>query len=115
MRDPDQVCKEMMMDFSKHRLNDWKWRDMYQLQLGDEAFDKYFSLVWNALGRLRENEYYDIAKQVKVENRDLFIKICCQYILTHKEYEFSNDYTKIIRRECFTITAKNGLQKKSNF
>ena len=104
----------MTMDFSKHRLIDWRWHDIYRLQLGDKAFDEYFSMVWNALERLKENEYYDIARQVRVENRDLFIKICCQYILTHKEYEFSNDYIKIIRRECFTITAKGGLQKKSS-
>lgn len=102
------------MNFSEHRLINWSWQELYRIQLGESAYNEYFNYVWMALDRLQVNEFYDIAKQVRVENRDLFIKICCQYILTHKEYEFSDDYTKIIRRECFTITAKGGLQKKSN-
>lgn len=101
------------MDFSENRLTGWEWRDIYRKQLGDEAYERYFSKVWTALGRLRVNEYYDVSLQVSAENRDLFIKICCQYVLTHKDYEFSNDYTKIIRRECFTIPAA-GRQKKKN-
>lgn len=101
------------MDFTNHRLTSWEWRDVYRLQLGDEAYNNYFFLVWKSLDQLRVNEYYDIARQVKEENRDLFIKICCQYVLTHNAYEFSNDYTKIIRRECFTIPAA-GRQKKKN-
>lgn len=101
------------MDFTNHRLTGWEWRDVYRAQMGGKAYDSYFLLVWRALDRLLVNEYYDIAQQVKAENRDLFIKICCQYVLTHNAYEFSNDYTKIIRRECFTIPAA-GRQKKKN-
>lgn len=101
------------MDFSEHRLTDWIWRDIYRAKLGDEVYDAFFEDLWLKLDQLRVNEYYDVARQVKPENRDLFIKICCQYILTHKDYEFSNDYTKIIRRECFIIT-NAGLRKKKS-
>ena len=91
------------MNFSEHRLTDWTWQELYRAQLGEDTYNDY---------RLQENEYYDIAKQVKTENRDLFIKICCQYVLTHKEYELSNDYTKIIRRQCFILTENTGQRQK---
>ena len=101
------------MDFSEHRLKDWAWRDEYRAKMGAEAYDAFFESLWIRLDQLRVNEYYDIAWQVKPCNRDLFIKICCQYILTHNDFEFSNDYTKIIRRECFIITSV-GLRKKKS-
>ena len=88
------------MNFSEHRLTDWAWQELYRAQLGENTYNEYFNSVWMALDRLQENEYYDIAKQVKTENRDLFIKICCQYVMTHKEYEFSSDYTKITLIKC---------------
>ena len=100
------------MNFSEHRLTDWTWQELYRAQLGEDTYNDYFNSVWMALDRLQENEYYDIAKQVKTENRDLFIKICCQYVLTHKEYELSNDYTKIIRRQCFILTENTGQRQK---
>lgn len=101
------------MDFSEHRLNDWNWQKEYREKIGESAYNAFFESLWLSLGQLQVNEYYDIARQVKPENRDLFIKICCQYVLTHKDYEFSNDYTKIIRRECFIIT-NAGLRKKKS-
>ena len=101
------------MNFSEHRLTDWTWQELYRAQLGEDTYNDYFNSVWMALDRLQENEYYDIAKQVKTENRDLFIKICCQYVMTHKEYEFSSDYTKIIRRECFILTENTGQRQKN--
>ncbi len=86
------------MDLSHHQLTDWKWREEYRSQMGSEAYDKYFKSVWLALDQLDVNEYYDIIRYVRPENHDLFIKICCQYIITHRSYEFSNDFTKIIRK-----------------
>ncbi|MEG0796913.1 MAG: hypothetical protein RR397_10490 [Odoribacter sp.] len=103
-----------MDNFIQYRLNDWRWVDIYKQQLGREAFDMYQDRVCRALLGLRENEYYDIAKQVKVANRDLFIKTCCQFILTHNDYEFSNDYTKIIHRECLIFTKDTGRLTKKN-
>ena len=100
------------MNFSELRLTDWTWQELYRAQLGEDTYNDYFTSVWMALDRLQENEYYDIAKQVKTENRDLFIKICCQYVLTHKEYELSNDYTKIISRQCFILTENTGQRQK---
>lgn len=85
------------LDFSKHRLNDWKWYNLYRTQLGAEEFDTYYTRVWQLLDSFKENQYYNIIN-VTPENRDLFIKICCQYIMTNKKYEFSNDYTQIKRR-----------------
>lgn len=102
------------MDFSEHRLTDWNWQTVYQEKLGEQGYNQYFSEVWQALDRLRVNEYYNVETQVRVENRDLFIKICCQYILAHNDYEFSNDYTKIIRRECIIVTGGGLLKKKSS-
>lgn len=100
------------MNFSEHRLTNWSWQELYRIQLGESAYNEYFNSVWLALDRLEVNEFYDIAKQVRVENRDLFIKICCQYILTHNGYEFSNDYTQIIRKECFILTENTGQRQK---
>ena len=87
------------LDLSNYRLNNWKWYNLYREQLGAEEFDAYYKRVWKLLDSFKENQYYKITN-VTLENRDLFIKICCQYILTHREYELSNDYTQIKRREC---------------
>lgn len=103
-----------MADFSEYSLTSWTWRNLYEQQMGVEAFALYQERIWSALIRLPENEYYDIAKQVKPENRDLFIKTCCQFILTHTDYEFSNDYTKIIHRECLIFTKNTGRLTKKN-
>lgn len=103
------------MNLSKYRLIDWDWQLVYVAQMGEESYNAYACKVWGALDRLRENEYYNVEKQVKEERWDLFIKLCCQYILTHSEYEFSNDYTKIIRRECYMMEGNPGrLVRKSS-
>ena len=56
------------MNFSEHRLTDWAWQELYRAQLGENTYNEYFNSVWMALDRLQENEYYDIAKQVKTES-----------------------------------------------
>ena len=66
--------------------------------MGVIAFQEYECRVWEALEQLKDNSFYDIRKIVKEENLDLFIKLCCKFILTHPEYEFSEDYTKIMKR-----------------
>ena len=86
------------MDLSKHKMTDRTWIRDYTQEMGVEAFQDYECRVWDALEKLRDNFFYDIEKIVKEENRDLFIKICCKFILTHPEYEFSEDYTKIVKR-----------------
>ena len=86
------------MNLSEHKMKNREWIREYIQSMGVIAFQEYECRVWEALEQLKDNSFYDIRKIVKEENLDLFIKPCCKFILTHPEYEFSEDYTKIIKR-----------------
>ena len=86
------------MDLSKYKMINREWIRVYSHEMGEKAFQDYECRVWEALEKLKDNSFYDIEKIVKEANQDLFIKVCCKFILTHPEYEFSDDYTKIIKR-----------------
>ena len=89
-----------MGNLSQYRMNDtsFSWHDKYINDLGFNQFQAYIRDVNNALANLRPGRHYNVETSVPAEKHDLFIKICCTYILSHPDYEFSDDYTKIRRR-----------------
>lgn len=86
------------MNLSEYKMQNRAWIREYTQSMGVIAFQEYECRVWKTLEQLKDNSFYDIRKIVKEENLDLFIKLCCKFILTHPEYEFSEDYTKIMKR-----------------
>ena len=95
-----------MPDLSFHRMNDYSWIQEYISQRGQAAFDKFTNDVYRFLLKMKPGSFFNIEGNVKSENTDLFIKVCCMFINEkHQtqqnidtEYIFSNDYTKIIHR-----------------
>lgn len=104
------------MDLRKHRLSDWNWYNNYRDQYGQEAFEMFKKKVLALLLNLKPGYYYDLAEayqngeeifnilytvdgmQKSERNIDLFIKVCCMYILSFQEYVFTDDFNQIIRR-----------------
>jgi len=80
-------------------MNDlsFTWQNQYIAALGFNQFQAYVRDVNNALSNLKPGRHYNVETSVPVEKHDLFIKICCTYILSHADFEFSDDYTKIRR------------------
>ena len=94
-------------DLSKHRMNNYNWLKEYTSQRGKEAFDKFLNDVYKFLMNMEPNSFFQIEGNVKPENIDFFIKVCCMFIHErccskqrfNTQYIFSDDYTKIIHRE----------------
>ena len=92
---------------SKHRMNNYDWLKEYTAQRGKEAFDKFINDVYKFLLEMKPGSFFQIEGNVKPENIDFFIKVCCMFIHERycskqkftTEYIFSDDYTKIIHRE----------------
>ncbi len=86
-----------MDSYAIYRLEDWSWVELYQRRMGDDAFREYRDAVYKKLLSLNPGSSYDIEGHVKTENVELFVKICCSFILEeHPNYSFSDNY-KLIR------------------
>lgn len=87
------------MDLSIHRLNNTSQLDRYMEKDKINEYIEYKDKIFKSLDNLKVGHFYNIPKQVPEDQQDLFIKICCLYILSHyKDYIFSDDYTLIENR-----------------
>ena len=92
-----------MPDYSHHKMQDWEWYSHYHSRMGREAFEKYFNQIHTLLHSMQPGSFFSIEKNVKPDNRDLFIKMCCMIFrvqlvgndLPEYYYDFSLDYTEI--------------------
>ena len=86
---------------SLYKPQNWDWVDFYEDQRGAAEFDIYVNSVYLLFSQMKPGSFFDISKNVKHENRDLFIKLCCtfidetRYVPLHPDsyYEFNPDYT----------------------
>ena len=85
------------MDLSHYKPKDRDWSRYFREKMGDREFMEYTDRVWLKLQGLSSREEYDIVKNVKEENWDVFVKTCCWFITRHPDYYMSNDYSKICR------------------
>ena len=69
-----------MTDYSNHIMKNWDWCDAYRSRMGEESYYKYVGNVYDLLLNMQPGSFFSIEKNVKPENRDLFIKICCRFI-----------------------------------
>jgi hypothetical protein len=72
--------KKQEPDYSEHRMQNWEWCLEYRSRMGKEAYCQYVSKVYDFLLSMKPGTFLSIAKNVKEENRDLFIKTCCMFI-----------------------------------
>lgn len=81
-------------------MSDYGWVELYKNKMGDAQFRDYLNSVYRQLLSLQVGQYFDIVKNVRSENYELFVKICCLFISEeHGNYEFFGNYTKIKRYE----------------
>nr|DAP41641.1 MAG TPA: hypothetical protein [Caudoviricetes sp.] len=104
------------MDLKQYRLNDWEWYNRYKDKYGLESFTKYKDKIFDMLANLKSGRLYDLSNvetsgskifiitynidgiEKQESNPDLFIKLCCMFILSFSDYEFSENFDKIMRK-----------------
>lgn len=86
-----------MNNYSQFRLNHLDEIVEMRSRCGEQTFDLYKNSVFMALRKLKKGDRITIDKMVKKANVELFIKITCEFILSHPDYEFANDYSYIRR------------------
>lgn len=104
------------MDLKQYRLNDWVWYNQYKDKYGSEAFHRYKDKIFKMLTDLKSGRLYDLSDveskgsrifvitynvdgvDKEESNPDLFIKLCCMFILSFNDYEFSENFDKIMRK-----------------
>jgi hypothetical protein len=92
-----------MPDYSKHRLQNWEWCHEYRSRMGVDVYEKYIDDIYRFLLTMHPAQFFSIEKNVKQENIDLFIKVCCMFILEQSlssnrrklYHTFNPDYTEI--------------------
>lgn len=68
-------------DLSTYRLNsECEFITLYK-SIPLEKLNAYKERVFKLLGALQEKEYFDIVKNIRVENQEVFIKCVCLYII----------------------------------
>lgn len=104
------------MNLKQYRLNDWAWYNQYKDKYGQKAFNQYKDKIFKMLTDLKPGRLYDLTNvetsgskifvvtysingvEKQESNPDLFIKLCCMFILSFGDYEFSENYDKIMRK-----------------
>jgi len=52
--------------------------------MGKEQYDDFFQKVYSCILQILGRKYFDITKNVTEKSRDIFIKICCLFILEQR-------------------------------
>ena len=82
------------------RLNALAELDEYRRTMGTD-FCNYRNRVYSLLMRMRKGTFFVFEKNVRPENMELFVKLCCLFILERRmnvdDYVMADDYT-LIRR-----------------
>ena len=104
------------MNLKQYRLSNWDWLEHYKKRYGHDAFYQYKDKIFSMLADLKPGHLYELenaeSKGSKIfvitynlngiekqeSNPDLFIKLCCMFILSFSDYEFSENFDKIIRK-----------------
>jgi hypothetical protein len=95
-----------MPDYSQHRPQDWEWCNEYRSRMGDEAWWKYINDVYGFLLSMRPGNFLSVEKNVKPENVDLFIKVCCLFIQEQQASSFPGELYHIFGDDYAEIRCK---------
>ncbi len=66
-----------MLDLTQHLPQDDLWMDDYAARLGWEALCAYYDRVFRRLVLMQPGEELHVAREVRPENYDLFLKCAC--------------------------------------
>lgn len=89
-----------MDSYVAYRLVDWDWISQYKEKMGHDQFMDYVNAIYSELINMPIGKTFSLDSNVKEENRELFVKIVCMFILEgHSDYSFSDNYKIVIRHE----------------
>lgn len=88
------------MELSRFRLIDLSDIPVLELKYGEEMVSGLKNKMFAALEKLPVGRHFDISHgrhgSDRPENElEILVKVCCLWIRDHRNYEMSNDYTKI--------------------
>ena len=66
-----------MLDLTQHLPQDDLWMDDYAATMGWEALRGYYNRVFRRLMQMQPGEELHVAREVRPENYDLFLKCAC--------------------------------------
>ena len=92
-----------MPDYSEHIMKNWEWCDRYRSLMGTAAYEKYVGSVYGLLMEMQPGSFFSIEKNVKPENRDLFIKTCCMFMKEQYLSDQSRDFCHSFNATCTEI------------
>lgn len=98
-----------MENFKQYRLNNRAEIEELQRNFIPEKFELYKQKLFELLQSFTPGKEYNIAEKIKSENRELFIKLSCLYMLqtgANCNVEFSNDYSTIRGVQSFNESIK---------
>ena len=104
------------MDFSIHRLNNEADLLSYHAQLGSAQFWTYGNKLFSMVLLMKPGETFRVNDMVKVENRDLFIKLLCWLIQSGATPDFIfNDSFSVFGRqkEVFKMIQEKKLKRET--
>lgn len=97
-----------MDSYAVYRLTDWDWIGLYKEKMGADRFRNYVNGVYSELMKMEVGKTFSLDKEVKEENRELFVKIVCMFIQEgNSDYDFSPDYKTVRRHEKTTLVRKS--------
>ena len=89
-----------MDSYAAYRLVDWDWIGRYKEKMGHGRFMDYVDAIYSELMGMPVGGTFSLESNVREENRELFVKIVCMFILEgHSDYSFSDNYKIVIRHE----------------
>ncbi|MCD7850460.1 MAG: hypothetical protein LUH63_12465 [Parabacteroides sp.] len=98
-----------MDSYVAYRLVDWDWIGRYKEKMGHNLFMDYVDDIYSELLSMKVGDMFSLDSNVKEENRDLFVKIVCMFILEgHPDYSFSDNYKIVIRHEKTSLEPRRG-------
>jgi hypothetical protein len=92
---------------------DWDWYEAYKSRMGAEALGCYIDRVYTFMRNMQPGSFFRLEGNVKPENIDLFVKVCCLFISEYPYLHcyFNADATQLRRSRSFTPT--KGLYEKN--
>jgi dTDP-D-glucose 4,6-dehydratase len=99
-------------------MRDYAWYETYKAARGAVALRDYINRVYRFLTDMRPGSVFRLEGNVRPENLDLFVKVCCLFIEERTYmpdctayYEFNADVT-VIRCIRIDVPEKKTIRKK---
>ena len=107
--------KNLEVNYEKFRLRTLAEIDNIRVKVGEDKFNNYKKIVYNTLWRLKSGEIFEINRNVKSQNLEVFIKITCLYMIEMKgdcNIVFKDGFNQIKGEESFNQYAKELKDRK---